>query len=755
MTSRAKSPPDRRAARRQQPLVLAGFLACVFLLKLVVVLQLRNHPLVQPDVGLDTTAYVELARKVLAGDLALGPGLYYVSPLYIYFLAASLAVTDSFTAVRVIQVLLGTFSVWFVFLAGREWFGERAAWTGATLAALTGLFTFYEALLLQAALDPFLTSAALLALTRALKQPPQGQSPDRAIHITRSPDRATARFTSLDHPIARSRDSHRSITRSRDRAIYRAFTGTGILFGIATLNRPNVLLAAVGIAGGLLVARRVRSAAVLLAGIGIGLAPVAIRNVAVTGQLSLVSSQGGLNFYIGNGEGATGFYRQVRGIRPTIDGQAQDARRVAERAAGRPLTDTETSDHFYELARDWMRQHPGSALALFVRKVGYAFIAQHIALPYSYPFYAYDAGTALRLYAVGAWLLVPMGLVGLVFAAPSPPRADYVVWASFVPAYAVAVAVFFISERYRLPLLVPLCIGAGAALDLAARAIWARRQSGLLVPAAVFTLLFACANWPRALHDGRWEEGLRMAQRLVILGRYDEANEWARRLEPGSPRPGLASYGVGMQYREVGQPALAVVHLARARELDPDQALVHYGLGQALLDANRPDEAIEPLRRGFDAGIDVPLAGYDLAMALERVGDYQAAAAVVRRIRPGDEDDHEVWLKLGRLAARVKAPDAAEPFFRRAVEMRPDQPGARKQFGLNLLVLGRHADAARELAEAARLDRRDHESLAHLAYAEYQLGRTADALAHAEAALALDPEDRMAKPLAAALRRRR
>ena len=139
-----------------------------FVLKLLVVLQLRDHPLLQPDVGLDTAAYAELARRVVAGDLGLGPGLYFISPLYIYFLAAGLAVTDSFTAVRVLQVLLGTASVGFVFLTARDWFGERAAWIAAGVATFTGLFTFYESLILQASLDAVLTSAALLCVTRGL-----------------------------------------------------------------------------------------------------------------------------------------------------------------------------------------------------------------------------------------------------------------------------------------------------------------------------------------------------------------------------------------------------------------------------------------------------------------------------------------------------------------------------------------------------------------------------------------------------------
>ena len=78
----------RKAVRAPTCAACSSCLAGVFVLKLLVVLQLRDHPLLQPDAGLDTTAYVELAGGCSPGDLALGPGLYYVSPLYIYFLAA-------------------------------------------------------------------------------------------------------------------------------------------------------------------------------------------------------------------------------------------------------------------------------------------------------------------------------------------------------------------------------------------------------------------------------------------------------------------------------------------------------------------------------------------------------------------------------------------------------------------------------------------------------------------------------------------
>src|SRR5258708_17413246 len=144
------------------------------MLKIGVVLQLDRHPLLQPDTGLDTTAYVELAKRVVAGDSDLGRGLDYVSPLYIYFLALVYAVAGSFTAARIVQAALGTAAVWLIFVTAREWFGRRAAWIAAVLAALTGVFTYYEALILQASIDIVLTAAALRFLTLALRQGQRG-----------------------------------------------------------------------------------------------------------------------------------------------------------------------------------------------------------------------------------------------------------------------------------------------------------------------------------------------------------------------------------------------------------------------------------------------------------------------------------------------------------------------------------------------------------------------------------------------------
>jgi tetratricopeptide (TPR) repeat protein len=264
----------------------------------------------------------------------------------------------------------------------------------------------------------------------------------------------------------------------------------------------------------------------------------------------------------------------------------------------------------------------------------------------------------------------------------------------------------------------------------------------VLVAVALFAV---AANWPLHLNDGRWEEGLRLAQRYVILQRYDEADRWVERLESSRPpRPGAARYGVGAQLLLANQPERARRHLELAHQADPSEPRIEYAFGQALLKTGRAAEAVPHLRRGFESGVEIPGGGYDLAEALQATGDLTAAAAVVRRVRLADGESVEAWLRLGRIAQQAREPAVAEPVFRHAVEMRPDLASARQQYGLNLLVLGRVEDAARELGEAVRLDPRDADSLSGLALCELKLGRTAEARAHAAAALALNPADALA-----------
>jgi tetratricopeptide (TPR) repeat protein len=658
--SRGREAKRRPSAAFAHALLLSALLAIVFAVKLAVMLQLKDHVLTQPDAGLDTTTYAALAERVLAGNVALGPGLYFVSPLYIYFLSAILAAGGSFTAVRLLQIALGTCAVFMVWVAANEWFGRRAALLAAGVAALTGLFTFYESLLLQAALDPFLTAAAMACLALALR-------------------RNSARWYVL----------------------------AGVAFGVQTLNRPNILLPAAAILLLLGATRKWRAAAVFAAGLVLALAPMTLRNIVSAGDWSPLPSQGGLNFYIGNNAGADGTYRAVPGITPSIEGQQEDARRVAEQATGRPLDDARVSGYFYRLGWIWMRERPWAAARLFARKLSLMLSAADAWLNYSYTFFVYDARTLLRALPVGPGLLVPLGLVGLAAAAPRPLRLEYFIWASFVPSYALAVAVFFVADRYRLPLLIPLCAGAGAVLDALLRTISARRWTSLAIAGAAFAALFVWVNRPLHLDDGVGEERTRMAERLITLGRYGEAEQWAARAEEAAARPGITHFRLGQRLLVRGQPDAAVSHFEKALRFDPGRPEVEYVLGETLLDAQRADEAIPHLRRAFEGGVHIDGAGFDLVRALGATGHRDEAIDVLRTVRPAKDDDAERWVQLGELGMQLRDASLAETFFRRAIGVRPDFGPAHLGLAAASATFGRLPEARVQAQEALRLNPND------------------------------------------------
>jgi 4-amino-4-deoxy-L-arabinose transferase-like glycosyltransferase len=620
-SNRAEQPASGRSSGWR----IAALLAAVFLVKLVVVLQLKDHPLLRPEGGLDSVTYTRLAGRVLGGDFALGPGLYFVSPLYIYFLAATLWIGGGYTFVRLVQIALGTAAVWCVFLTARTWFGERAAWIAAILAALTGVFTFYEIVILQSALDTFLTAAGLWALTsvcdlKAAATAAASASPRSS--ASRMPVGSNTRAASF---------SEGKIDR-RWKAVL-----AGVLFGLLILNRPNSFIAIAGVVLTLVTIRHARSAALIVAGALATIAPVLLRNAVVSHQFALVSSQGGLNFYIGNNAAATGQYVPVPGVRANIEGQSEDTRRVAEQATGHPMTDAEVSAHFTRLGIAWIEEYPAAAARLFVRKLALVLNRQHQWLDFSYPYYAHDTGSILWTLFVGPWLLVPFGIGGLVFAWRRPETRG---WASFVPFYAVSVALFFVAERYRLPLFVPLCVTSAATID----ALLGQRTSNLPSPtsdlrsAALLCVAAAVvAFWPFHLDEGRFGERLRLAKVLMNEGDF----------------------------------GAAVTELEAAHRIDPSQTVAEFNLGIALMNVGRGAEGLGHIRRAVDAGVPVEGARYALANAMLASGDRDGAAQLLRTFSPAPSDSAESCYQVAVLALNAGAPAAASRYLERALTLRP------------------------------------------------------------------------------------
>ncbi len=702
--------------------VLAGALA----VRVAVLAQLHAHPLLQPVGQLDSGVTVALARQVAGGDpllrAATGGEPFFLAPLYVYFLALPLGLGGgSLLAAKLLQAVLGAAAVGLLYGAARPWLGRPAALAGAALLALTGPVVFHEAILLQAALDPFLVALALFAVSRALVS-------DRA----------------------------------RDWAL------AGAAIGLFALNRPNALAWGAALALALPLGRGAlrggRGAAALVLGLALAIAPATLRNLAVSGEPVLVSSHGGLNLYVGNREEADGTYRRVPGITPDIQGQARDARRVAEEAAGRRLSAREVDAHFRAAAWEWASTRPADAARLFLRKLAYVFAAPEISLNYSYAYYALDERTLLRWLVVGAWLLVPLGLLGLGDRLLSgkqgagdgaSPRWDFGLWALVVPAYALSVAVFFVSARYRLPLLVPLAAGAGYGLVRLVEAVRRRAPRRLAAYAAALVPLLALALWPHRLDDGRPEERTVMLLWLVDNGRGAEALRRLPAAEAADPEPARLLLRVGLALDENREAMAAAQLLERSLALDPSRAETRLALGRALFDAGRAPEAIPHLEKAIEAGFRPDTAGFTLVQALAAAGRPAEAAARLERLSLPPRTDAAGLLVVGNTALQLRRPDLALRFLDRGLALDPRLSALHEKRGLALAMLGRPAEARLELEEARRLDPGSASIALNLAVLEAQDGRMDAARALAREALRLQPDYPQARGLVEALDRAR
>ena len=687
---------------------LPGLMLAALAVKAVVLVQLGGHPLLQPHGELDTAYYVDLAQKVAHGGPLAVTEPFFVSPLYVFFLALVFTLTgDSLAAARFVQILLGTAAVALVYLTARQWFGEWAARIAAILFTLTGFFTFCEVLILQAALDPFLVSCTLYFVSR----------------------------TQVD---------------GRRRPLIAA----GVSAGLFALNRPNAL--AYGLAAALLIAflswrrpdrQAVQSpaktalarASLYLGSLLLVLAPNALRNYAVSGEAVLISSHGGLNFYIGNHPGADGTYQRIPGITPSIAGQARDATLVAETATGRRMSTGEVSSYFYRLAMEWLAAEPAEALKLLIRKIAIVLNRTSVALNYSYAFYREDEATLLRFLIIGPWLLVPLGLASLVLRPQIPGRPGFWVWAAFIPVYGLSVAAFFVSDRYRMPLLVPLCVASAATIVWLIDRIRARNVRRLAAPVLVLSLAAVLTCWDLGLHDAASNERTRKAVWLVEQGRYDEAQDYVARITPRHAQPGVLCYQVGEALMTAGRYEEAIERLKEALRIDGGQAQIRLVLGQALTAGARPAEAIPHLKAAYEEGYLPEISGSWLVRALAAVGDSAEALKLLGSFPDSIATKQNTAFEFGSFALQAQAPEQAERWLRIAIARTPDRAEAYGKLGMSLLLRNRFQEALVPLEAAVRLDPSSAVARLNLGVAFANLSRFDQAREQAQEALRLDP----------------
>jgi tetratricopeptide (TPR) repeat protein len=608
------------------------------LIRLVYLAEIRDLPWFEVPI-VDGANYARLAQSIARGSLLGGSEAYWQPPLYSYFLAIPFALFGpAMLPVYVAQAILGALSCALASAIAAHLHGRGAGLATGLIMALYGPLIHFDAQPLIPVLHIALILGGLLIMVRAGCDPMTSAAPPGNAPRT---------------------------------AGWRRWAGAGALWGLAAVATPNILLA-VPVAAGWVWRRAGRAAiALLIAGAAVPVALVAARNLAVAGEPVLISSNGGINFYIGNNPD---YDRTVR-ARP-----GGEFERIAQEPENAGISGAAARSRWFAArGARFLLDYPGDALRLYARKALDLVAGREI--PRNENMYDYrGTSLVLRILLWRAGLGFPFGviaplalagaLLGLGGAIPGGApgrdgRAGTALLFMVAGAYAFSVLLFFPTDRYRLPLVPVAAILAGRML-VAGAAAWRRPAilAGLLGGLVLFNLDAAKAqeSWPE-------EAALNRAYALRALGRPAEAKEAYREAAALNPRRLDPPNALAAMAAAEGDWPEAEARYHELVALAPDFVEARTMLGRALAAQGRTAEARE---QWVIAAHLAPGAGLALAeLALS-------------------------WLDAGVLAT-------AFDYGEQAVRARPDIPETHFALGMAARALRRRDVALREFTEAARL----------------------------------------------------
>jgi 4-amino-4-deoxy-L-arabinose transferase-like glycosyltransferase len=688
--------PERDIRPARARIYLALIVLVALALRIVYVLQSRANPYFAAP-QMDALYHVQWAEAWAAGR-DFQPGPFFRAPLYPWFLGVVFKVFGpDLLMPRLVQALLGSLSVALVYAVGARAFDRRVGLLAASFASCYWLLIYFDGELQLPALEvPTYLAAIYLSLR---------------LHERRSSSAA-------------------------------AFAG--VAWGVAALVRPNVLIFVPLVALWLVWTGRPRSArtfapaAIFLLAITASILPVTIYNWTVGGDRVLISSQAGVNLWIGNNPQSDGSAAIVPGTRPDWWGGYYDAIQQAEVAEGRALKPSEVSRHYTQRALQFLRDSPAHAFQLLLWKLRLFWTDYELGNNADERFFAYRFGPILRWLPLGFGLAAPLGVLGLALSWRSARRI-FPVW-GFVPVYAASVIAFFVCSRYRVPL-IPVLLVFGAYTCIYAVDAWRVGRRATVAWIAVLGLagVLFVSNVPAAIDrsdaSGLWQLGVFEAQHdnptraaelfrdaiahnprfvfahqdlglaLVALGRKTEARESFERAIALNPASMSALRGLFyVELEERGPRAAAAVAeriaratptspeaqflLGRARWAEADQVARSSGAAQ---DATRLlEEALGAFRRGLELRPDPELrfncaAGAGTVLqALGRATEAAEAFRVALDARPEPDSEGWYWSAWGGLLRGLVDSNRADEARRQLAELKQRFPASPQVNALEL-----------------------------------------------------------------------
>ncbi len=620
--------------------IIIGIFVLAFAIRCIYLFEMRSSPLFDTPT-MDAEYHDQWAQMILKGEEIHG-GVFFRAPLYPYFLALIYRMLGrNFLAVRLIQFFIGSLSCVLVYWVGQKVFNRRVAAIAGVMASLYGVMIFFDGELLLPVLEVFSGLLVILAIIRA-----------------------------------------------REKPSYRRWILGGMLLGLSALIRPNILL--VGMVfffwilirstghGRIGIFRILGSKAMIYAGcLALGtmlvILPVTLRNYVKGHDLVLISSQGGMNFYIGNNPQADGASAILPGGRATWWGSYEDAIRIAEKSAGKTLKPSEVSRFWYREGLKFAGTQPFKFLKLMLKKLVLFWNGNELSNNKDFYFFARSAPILKPLiwrfviyFPLG--MIAALALVGIMLA--HKDKKDVVVLEIFLFVYMLSIILFFVTERYRVPILPVLILFAAYALNWFVSAAKRGKYSELGKYLIIFVAILTLVNLP-------------------IPG-YSSAN------------PGKAHYTLGVVYSQKGDNAKAEEEYQKAIEYNPGLGNAYTNLGSIYGDQGKHRLALEYYEKAIQNGADSAFVWYNIGIEYFNQGLLEQAQKYYQLSLQVREDDPKVHYLLAGVFLGKGMLEQSIQEYKKTLEYDPQDALAYLQLGNIYRQLSRKQEAIDNLKNFVR-----------------------------------------------------
>jgi len=420
-----------------------------FILRLIYLLEIKDNPHFY-NLTLDPLYHDTWAKQIAGGDW-MGNQVFFRAPFYPYFLAVLYKIFGHHLfLIRLIQHLIGSFSVLLLFLVAKKIFDRQVAVLASIIAATYWIFIYYEAELL---LDFLLVFWGLLLIWFLLK----------------------------------AYENLKSST----------WFFSGVILGLFAITRPNILIFLPFLLLWMILALRKQNSVLkislfygwILIGMILIIFPITLRNFLVGKDPVLIASQGGINFYIGNSPKSDG----MSAIMPELgdDWEYSDCQFIAEKTLERKLKPSEVSDFYYKKGWNFIFREPAESIPLLLKKL-YLFLNKFEISNNQNIDFSKQYSVLSRILPLGFWFIGPLAFLGIFLSLKRGPQNSLILL--FIFSYMLSVIMFFVNSRFRLPVLPFLIILAGFALIELYRMASTKAVKRILLSGTLLVMFIILAN---------------------------------------------------------------------------------------------------------------------------------------------------------------------------------------------------------------------------------------------------------------------